>query len=114
MQTHRFAALTLALLTLNGCQYVSYFHPSSVEFSKRFRTSPDTICEAMGARPGDSSLDWCIMRMQETWAARAEMPVYNENTCTRVINDDYAQRLNPNELFGNPSFEEASLHYYIQ
>jgi hypothetical protein len=72
MPFSRTAMLALALLPLTGCQYVTYFTPESVDFSNRFGSSPTTVCEAMGAMTGDSSLDWCVADLKEARRARTE------------------------------------------
>ena len=55
----RLAAL-IFLQTLSACQYVSYYKTNTTDAPAGLQSSPEVVCEEMGATRGTAALDWCV------------------------------------------------------
>lgn len=50
------------LLLLGGCQYFTFFKTNTTSAPAGLQSSPEVVCQAMGANYGYSSMDWCVRR----------------------------------------------------
>jgi len=65
-------SLVMLLLALTSCQYVSYYKTDTTTYPAGYQSSPEVVCEEMGATRGTSELDWCIAREEDARAKRQE------------------------------------------